>query len=190
MRASAVGGGALWRCGRKSRPRCDQLACRGGTGLTRWLAFSGWVSGGPVALGLWRGLLVTSRFMCQSIRREASDATRYIVQFRSVCAIMLGLCGVFRGACIIACSPTDCWATGPCCTHFLSIKIGSRLCTSFGLHEGVAGEARSAVRVECPTRAGICLAVLVYRHRHFRWRASSAVSTAECVSLNTFRARS
>ena len=147
-----------------------------------------------------------------SRQRKVSDAAHYIAQSCSFCAVMLGvmrvcsrdfrsrcqvyagadgdsLRGVFRGACITACRPTDSWAIGPCCTHFLSIKLGSRLCTSFGLHEGVAGEARSAVRVECPTRAGICLVALVYRHRHFRWRASSAVSTAECGSLNTFRVR-
>ena len=35
-----------------------------------------------------------SLFRFQSIRREASDAKHYIAQFRSLCAVMLGLCGV------------------------------------------------------------------------------------------------
>lgn len=122
-------------------------------------------------------------------QRKVSYAAHYTAQFCSFCAVMLGvmrvcsrdfrrrcqvyagvdgdsLCGAFRGACITACRPTDCWATGPCCTHFLSINFGPllhRLWLTWRRLEG----CETSVRVECPTRAGICLVALVYRHHHF-----------------------
>ena len=119
--------------------------------------------------------------MFQSIRREASDRAHYIAQFRSLCAVMLGLCGVFCGACITACSPTERWARSPYRTHILAHNPMVLVAHIFGLYEGVARLPFESSLL----RAGICLVALVYRHRHFRWRASSAVSTTECVSLST-----